>query len=67
MRPAIANAPAATAIQIRSKTIQSPHGNVSERWVLPPSPAMKRQTNDRAPIAMSATRSLLNGVQSCPL
>ena len=67
MSPAIAKAPAATAIQTRSKTIHSPHGYVSERCVEPPSPAMNRQTNDSAPIAMRATRSLLNGVQSSPL
>ena len=33
MMPAVANAPAATAIQTRSKTIQSPHAYVSDRWV----------------------------------
>ena len=38
MMPAVANAPAATAIQTRSKTIQSPQGQVSERRVVCPEP-----------------------------
>ena len=48
MIPAIANAPAATAIQTRSKRIHSPQGYVSERSVLPPRPSAKRATIDDA-------------------
>ena len=66
MKPADANAPAATAIQMRSKTIQSPQGYVSERCVLPPRPRMNRATKDTAPSAMIARRIWLNGVRSFP-
>src|SRR5512138_983102 len=64
MIPAVANAPAATAIQTRSKTIQSPHAQVFERWVDPPRPSANRATNDTAPNAISAASSTFAGVQS---
>ncbi len=47
MMPAVAKAPAATAIQTRSKTIQSPQAQVSERCVEPPRPRANRATNER--------------------
>src|SRR5213595_1241479 len=64
MIPAVAKAPAASAIQTRSNTIQRPHGYVFERFVLPPSPRRKREPIESSPIATSSSIAQLKGVIS---
>src|SRR4051794_24525968 len=67
MIPAVANAPAASAIHTRSKTIQRPHGYVLERWVVAPNPNPRRSAIEITPIATSASIAQLNGVSSFSL